>query len=84
MIELGYVALGLRPPRHRDASMKIFLDASKCEAHGDCVLAAPELFDLGDDDEVARLLDATPPESLRAKAESAVKLCPVSAIRVEG
>ena len=31
--------------------MKVVVDLDVCEAHGDCVIAAPEIFDLGDDDE---------------------------------
>jgi ferredoxin len=64
--------------------MKITVDFDKCEAHGDCVVAAPELFDLGEDDDVVRVLDAEPGEDLRAKAEMAVKLCPVAAITLDG
>jgi ferredoxin len=64
--------------------MKITVDFSLCEVHGDCVMAAPEVFDIGDDDDVVRLLDPEPGEHLRAKVESAVKMCPVSAIKLEG
>jgi ferredoxin len=64
--------------------MKITVDVTKCEAHGDCVVAAPNLFDLGEDDEVVRVLDADPDEALRAEAEMAVKLCPVVAISIAG
>ena len=62
--------------------MKITVDLDKCEAHGDCVVAAPELFDLGEDDDVVRVLDDEPGEQLRDKAEMAVRLCPVSAIAI--
>lgn len=64
--------------------MKITVDTGLCEAHGDCVLAAPELFDLGEEDEVVRVLDAEPAEELRTKAELAVRLCPVAAIKIDG
>lgn len=60
------------------------VDTERCEAHGDCVVAAPDLFDLGEDDEVVRVLNDEPEESQRAVAESAVKLCPVAAILLEG
>jgi ferredoxin len=63
--------------------MKLILDTGLCEAHGDCVLAAPALFDLGEDDDVVTLLNAEPGEDLRAQAEAAVQACPVSAIRIE-
>ncbi len=64
--------------------MKIIVDTELCEAHGDCVLAAPEVFDLDDDENVVALLDPSPDESLRVKVEEAARMCPVSAIRVEG
>ena len=49
--------------------MKLIVDLDVCAAHGDCVVAAPELFDLGEDDDVVTVLDAEPGEELRAKAE---------------
>lgn len=63
--------------------MKVIVDLDVCEAHGDCVIAAPEIFDLGDDDDVVTVLQAEPPEELRAKAELAVTNCPVAAITLE-
>jgi ferredoxin len=63
--------------------VKLIVDLDVCAAHGDCVVAAPELFDLGEDDDVVTVLDAEPGEELRAKAERAVQDCPVSAIRIE-
>jgi ferredoxin len=52
-----------------------------CEAHGQCVLVAPELFDLDDDDNLT--WDVNPDESQRGKVERAVRACPVQAITVE-
>lgn len=63
--------------------MKVILDPSACEAHGDCVLAAPAIFDLGEDDDVVTVLMPEPAEELRAQAEAAARACPVSAIRIE-
>ena len=63
--------------------MKVIVDLDVCQAHGDCVLAAPEVFDLGEEDDVVTLLDPEPSEELRAKIERAAKDCPVSAIRIE-
>ncbi|MFE3002161.1 ferredoxin [Nocardia sp. NPDC059246] len=63
--------------------MKVMFDKDFCAAHGDCVLVAPDVFDLGDDDDVAVVLDETPPEDQRANVEMAVKVCPVGAIRIE-
>lgn len=64
--------------------MKVILDLAKCEAHGDCVMAAPEVFDLDDDDHVVKLLVEEPSEDLRASVERAAGDCPVAAIRIEG
>ncbi|WP_354698565.1 Ferredoxin-2 [Paraconexibacter sp. AEG42_29] len=63
--------------------MKIILDTNLCEAHGDCVLAAPDIFDLDDDDNVATMLIAEPGEEYRTQLEEAARMCPVAAIRIE-
>ena len=63
--------------------MKVIVDLDVCEAHGDCVLAAPEIFDLGDDDDVVTVVQAEPPEDLRQKADLAAANCPVAAITIE-
>ena len=64
--------------------MKLLLDFEVCEGHGECVVAAPELFDLDEDGAKAIILNDEPEEALRAKAIEAVKLCPVAALRLEG
>jgi ferredoxin len=64
--------------------MKVTVDTDRCELHGDCVLVAPEVFDIGDDDDVVTVLAAQPGEELRAKVEEAVRNCPVSAISLQG
>ena len=53
-----------------------------CQSHGECCFAAPEVFELGDDD-VLRWVEE-PDESLRPGVEQAVANCPVSAISIEG
>ena len=63
--------------------MKIIVDETVCEAHGECIFAAPELFDLGDDDETVTVLDDQPGEELHQKARDAEQVCPVGAIRLE-
>jgi ferredoxin len=51
------------------------IDEGACAAHGDCVHAAPEVFEL---DDVARVIGTAPDDVLLAAAEG----CPSSAIRV--
>ncbi|HWF56220.1 MAG TPA: ferredoxin [Solirubrobacteraceae bacterium] len=63
--------------------MRIVVDFDACAAHGDCVVEAPEIFDLGDDDDVVRVLVQEPEEELRGKAQAAADACPMVAIRIE-
>ncbi|OLL73461.1 Ferredoxin [Pseudonocardia sp. Ae168_Ps1] len=63
--------------------MKITVDFALCESHGDCVVAAPDVFDLGEEDEVVRLLEEDPDESRRTAVEHAARMCPVAAIQIE-
>ena len=51
-----------------------------CQSNGECCFAAPEVFELDDDDTLQ--YDATPSEELRAKVEEAVSVCPVTAIAI--
>jgi ferredoxin len=59
--------------------MRVEVDYALCESNGACVLEAPEIFDLDDDDNLLVLQDV-PAEALRAKAEAAVRACPKRAI----
>ncbi len=64
--------------------MKIKVDMDKCEAYGECVFAAEDLFGLDDDDEKVRVLDSSPDDDRRDAAEQAASVCPTSAITIEG
>jgi ferredoxin len=64
--------------------MKVILDANRCELHGECVMAAPQIFDIEDDQDAVTVLNAEPSEEQRSAVEHAVMLCPTSAIRLEG
>ncbi|NUW42028.1 ferredoxin [Nonomuraea rhodomycinica] len=63
--------------------MNITVDAGKCCGAGQCVLLAPDVFDQNEDDGIVVLLDATPPEALRAAVREAADVCPAAAITVE-
>ncbi len=64
--------------------MRVIVDLDLCEGNALCMKAAPEVFEVGDDDR-ARVLLERPSEALRAKVELAVRRCPRQAIRlVEG
>ena len=51
------------------------IDEGACAAHGDCVDAAPDVFEL---DDVAHVIGIAPDDLLLAAAEG----CPSSAIRI--
>jgi ferredoxin len=60
--------------------MRIEVDLDRCEAHGECVMAAPEVFELDDEDQLH--YDAQPDEALRPLVTQAVRSCRVQAIRL--
>ena len=62
--------------------MKVIVDHDLCEGHMRCQAAAPEVFEVRDDDKSYVLIER-PGEELRAKVERAVRLCPRQAIRIE-
>ena len=63
--------------------MKVIVDELRCDAHGVCVAACPEVFDLGDDEDVVRVINNRPDESLRPSLIQAVQGCPKAAITIE-
>lgn len=62
--------------------MHVELDEPKCVASGQCVMAAPDVFDQRDEDGIAILLDARPGEELHAEVREAAAICPAAAIRL--
>ena len=63
--------------------MKIIVDYDLCEANAICMAEAPEVFKVDDEDNL-HVLDESPAEELRKKVETAVRLCPKQALRLEG
>jgi ferredoxin len=59
--------------------VRIVVDWNLCESNALCVLAAPEVFKLLDNDNLD-ILQEEPDESLRPKVEEAVRNCPKRAI----
>jgi ferredoxin len=56
-------------------------DLGQCQGYANCVVAADDTFDIGDDGVVV-LLRAQFPESDRARVAAAARACPVSALSV--
>ncbi|MEU5323845.1 ferredoxin [Streptomyces sp. NPDC021056] len=61
--------------------MKVELEADKCVASGQCVLAATDVFDQ-DDDGIAILLAEEVGDELVDDVKEAVAVCPAAAIRL--
>jgi ferredoxin len=62
--------------------MRIVVNHDLCEGNAQCEKAAPEVFRVGEDDQVT-LLQERPPETLRQKVELAVRRCPRQALALE-
>lgn len=60
--------------------MRIDADREACISAGNCVMAAPEVFDQDDDGIVVVLADPVP-EGDQEGAREAVRLCPATALR---
>ena len=63
--------------------MRVVVDYDLCESNALCMAAAPEVFEVRDDD-LLYVLQDEPAEELRAKVEDAVRRCPKQAISLEG
>lgn len=62
---------------------KVIVDRDVCQNHGQCVFAAPQVFELDEEGELL-VLDDEPDDSLRDLVEEAADVCPVQAITIEG
>ncbi len=59
--------------------MKVTVNHDRCEGHGKCVMAAPKVFDLREDDLSYVILEDIP-EKMRDDVDNAIRLCPRQAI----
>jgi ferredoxin len=60
--------------------MRVSVDVDACVGAGQCVLAAPDVFDQRDEDGMVVLLLERPPAHLEAAGRHAALLCPALAI----
>jgi ferredoxin len=63
--------------------VKIVVDFDKCKSNAVCMAAAPEVFEVRDDN-FLYVLQEEPGEELRDQVEEAVRTCPTGAISLEG
>ncbi|MDL9938118.1 ferredoxin [Gordonia sp. ABSL1-1] len=59
--------------------MKIDVNYGICEANGLCAMAAPDVFDLDDDDALHLLVETATPDN-EAAVRDAIRQCPRRAI----
>ncbi len=59
--------------------VRVMVDHDLCEGNARCVAAAPEVFELRDDDQSYVLIER-PGDDLRPKVEQAARWCPRQAI----
>lgn len=60
--------------------MKITVDMSKCEDHGQCAIAAPVAFRMNDDGHLE--YEGEVDDAYRDEIEEATDVCPVQAILI--
>jgi ferredoxin len=63
-------------------AMRVVVDRRKCEGFGSCVILQPDVFELGDEDDLAYVKMESPPEEMRVDLEEAALSCPVDAIQI--
>ena len=60
----------------------VTIDRSKCQGYGNCVMAAPGIFDLDESDKAVLLVDRLAEEFL-VEIKQAVRECPTGALALE-
>lgn len=61
--------------------MRVNVDLDRCQGHGLCVYAAPDVFDLDDEGQVH--YDPSPAPEQRDNVQDAVRSCPTAAISLD-
>lgn len=63
-------------------AMKISVNYDLCESNALCCFAAPEIFEVRED-ELLYVIDDNPPETMRAEVHEAINACPKRAITID-
>jgi ferredoxin len=64
--------------------MRAVIDLAACQAYANCVIEAPEIFDLHESTGKVIVLIDEIPDDLAEEARRAAASCPVKAIEFEG
>jgi ferredoxin len=62
-------------------AFRVVVDFDRCESNALCMGAAPEVFEVRDDD-FLYVLQERPPDELRDRCLEAARLCPKQAISI--
>ena len=61
--------------------MRVSVDVERCESNALCMQAAPQVFEVRDDN-FLYVLQEEPPEGERSAVQEAVRLCPTQTLSV--
>lgn len=61
--------------------MKVYVDRTLCDNHGQCAIAAPDVFRINDEGILE--YDELVEEGQRSDVEDAIDVCPVQAIFIQ-
>jgi ferredoxin len=62
--------------------MRVIVDFDACQGNANCMVAAPEVFQVTSEG-LLLVLNENPDLELREKVEAAARLCPTQAITIE-
>ncbi len=63
--------------------MRVEIDLSRCAGYGNCIEAAPDVFDMSDDADVAVVLIENPGPEYAEQVRKAARVCPAEAVIVD-
>ena len=63
--------------------MRVGIDLSRCAGYGNCIEAAPAVFDMSDDADVAVVLIENPGPEYAQQVRKAARVCPAEAVIVD-
>ena len=69
-------------PNALSGHLRVEANRDQCAGHGQCLLAAPTVFDVDDEAQKVIVLDPEPVEGLRAAVERAISFCPMGALEI--
>jgi ferredoxin len=67
----------------REHEVRVGIDLTRCAGYGNCIEAAPEVFDMADDEDVAIVLTENPGPEHAEAVRKAARVCPADAVLIE-